>query len=694
MSDFLFEILTEEIPAHYLPNALQHMKSLFIDKLAEKRINYINIKMFSTPRRMTIYISGISVESESYVIEAKGPARRIAFDNDGKPTKAAEGFARSQGIDVDNLFIKELDGVEYIHSSKEVHGRDTHSILKEIIPEIVKSIYFPKTMRWSDKNISFARPIQSFLSLMDDRIISFDLENIPVGNTTCGQRTLAGERFAIQRPDEYVKRLEQAFVIADAEKRAELIKTQIYSTAEKYNADPVFDEELFEEVNYLVEYPTPVVGSFIESYLDVPEEVLITSMKENQRYFPLREKNAGKLKNMFITIRDGDDRFLDNIREGNEKVLKARLADALFFFNEDRKTPLYEKQDKLKKVVFHEKLGTIYDKTMRVQELAKSLKAELKMDQPAESSINRAIALCKADLVTSMVFEFTELQGIMGREYAKYDNEPDDVSEAIFEHYLPRFANDRLPATMLGRLLSISDKLDSIVGCFAIGIVPTGSQDPYALRRQALGITNIIMDAGWKVDIPTLLNMAIEIFENKGLIRIEKEKLFISLLEFFRQRLVFILEERAYSTEVIEAVLAAGWYDFNNVIIRCQNMLSLIEHSDFNEIGLAFKRVINLSRKADKTDNTINPLYFEVDTEKVLYECMISLNQQIADSLKNEQYSQNYDRYKELVAPINSFFDGVMVMSDNESVKNNRLSMLKHLADFILPLGDITKLNI
>ncbi|HWJ03683.1 MAG TPA: glycine--tRNA ligase subunit beta, partial [Verrucomicrobiae bacterium] len=518
---------------------------------------YDSLETLGTPRRLALLVYGLAEGQSDLVEEVKGPAKKAAFTPEGLPTKAAEGFARGQGVDVSELFVKDTGAGEYIFATKKVAGKPTAELLPELFSRLVTSLNFPKPMRWGELDFRFARPIRWLVALFGQEIVDWEFVGTKAGNISFGQRTLAPGAVTVANPMEYRDSLKQAFVIVDHAERRNLIWEQIKAAASSVNGTVVQDEELLEEVVHLVEYPTALAGSFEDKYLQLPKEVVTTPMVEHQRYFPVYDQ-AGNLLNKFITVRNGSEAHLDTVRAGNEKVLRARLADANFYYQEDLKTPLAEFVPRLGKIVFHEKLGTVLEKVERVRRLGGLIAEQLGVSPREAADLDRAIFLAKGDLVTLMVYDFPELQGVMGAEYALKSGESPEVAKAIMEHYLPRFAGDNLPETQIGRIAAIADKLDSIVGAFAIGIQPTGSQDPYALRRQALGVTNIIIDAGYNLSLPKLFEQAYLGFAGKVELKLGREEIQAELAEFFQQRLRNILADQGHRYDLIDAVIAKG----------------------------------------------------------------------------------------------------------------------------------------
>jgi glycyl-tRNA synthetase beta chain len=692
MPNLVFEIGTEEIPAKFMPGALQELAENAKEKFADARIRYESMSVYGTPRRMVLIVSGISDLQEDLLEENKGPAKRIAYDAEGKPTKAAEGFARGQGVRVEDLILKEIDGTEYVFAVISHKGKPVEEVLPEILKSLIFNFHFPKPMRWSDKEIRFARPIQWIVSLLDDKVIQFELEGIPVGNKTMGHRFLSQGEISITHADEYLKKItDEGKVVIDQNKRRDMIRQQIEAIAAKMGGEAIIDEELLEEVNHLVEYPTALYGTFSEEYLTLPKEVLITTMKEHQKYFPVVNQN-GSLLPIFITVRNGASDYIEIVKEGNEKVLRARLSDAKFFYEEDQKQPLIEKVEKLKTIVFQEKLGTIYDKTERIALLAESFGKILGLNDEDLADLKRTALLCKADLVTNMVFEFTELQGIMGKDYALHSGEKPEVAQGIFEHYLPRFAGDILPQTQIGRIISIADKIDTIAAIFGIGITPTGSQDPYALRRQSLGICYIILDGEMGLILQQIVSLTLDLLTQKGILKEDREKVQEALMEFFKQRIRNIMMEKGFSYDVVDAVLATGFDDLPDVYRRIQAVSKLKQGPKFSEIMAAFNRVVNLAKKAEGV-LAIDEMLLQEPAEKELFENMITIAEALMNQVGDRDYDTAFETLNNFVGPINRFFENTMVMVEDERVKNNRLALLQRISGLLSVIADLSLLK-
>ncbi len=685
MSNYLlFEIGVEELPARFVSSTLDQIKNNLTKLFNEKRISFDNIQILGTPRRLTFVVDGISEKQSDLEEEVKGPAKKIALDADGNFTKPALGFMKSKGLKEEDVVFKVVGKDEYIFGTIRQAGKETSEVLKEVLPQAVKMVVFPKAMRWGGKNMRFARPIRWMVTLLNDNIVEIDLEGIKSSNITKGHRFLGKSEFEVNSLQDYFAKLEENYVILDQEKRKELIKNQCIEVAKSLGGEIEFDEDLLEEVTHLVEYPTAFYGEFDESYAKLPKEVVTTPMQQHQRYFPVLKD--GQLLPNFIAVRNGDDYRIDNVKKGNEKVLEARLADALFFYKEDTKRDLESYTEKLKSVVFQAKLGTIYDKSIRIEELSDKILKLLGLDSESEDT-RRAAKLCKADLVTGMVFEFTELQGIMGREYAKIGGENEVVSEAIFEHYLPRFAGDILPKTHAGVALSIADKLDSIAGFFAIGIQPTGSQDPYALRRQALGIINILMDSKLDVELKELALLALENYTN---IEFNKEEVLSHMMEFFKERIKNLFRELGIRYDVIDAVLSSKIDDISDMYARAIELNNWLQKDELVEMLTAFNRVSTLAQKS--VSSTVDKDLLKEEAEIKLYNEFNDTKDKVKELLNQKKYSESLDCFASLRPSIDSMFDSVMVMDKDEAIKNNRLGLLKQIYDTMLSICDLSKI--
>ncbi|HMM20217.1 MAG TPA: glycine--tRNA ligase subunit beta [Selenomonadales bacterium] len=683
VKDILLEIGTEEIPAKFMPGALAQLAEVAGTKFDERRIAYGEIQTFGTPRRLTLILRGVAGRQADRRSENKGPSLKVAFDEAGAPTKASLGFARGQGVDVDQLIQK--DG--YVYAIVEEAGQPVARLLPELLPEIIQALSFPKSMRWGSLDIRFARPIRWLVALFGGKVVPFTVGDVAAGNTSVGHRFLSKGPVKIDSLDDYFVKMTENHIMVDQNLRRQVIREQVEKLAVQQGGSAVIDEELLEEVVYLVEYPTALCGRFEDQYLALPPEAVITPMREHQRYFPVFAAD-GKLLPVFITVRNGGQDYIDIVRRGNERVLRARLADARFFFEEDKKIPLAARVEKLKTVVFQEGLGTMYDKTVRLERLAAFIAREAGIAAGELPVVERGAQLAKADLVTGMVCEFTELQGIMGREYAKLAGEPEAAAEAIYEHYLPRFAGDSLPASAAGRAISMADKLDNIVATFSRGLIPTGSQDPFALRRQALGIVNILLEAKYAVSLQSITGAALDLLGVTDADR--RSKLIGEVQEFFRLRLKNILADEGMRYDLVDAVLAAGNDDIFDTWLRAQALSLEGGTLAMQRAVQALTRAGNLAKHA--TGDSADPGLFEVEAEHQLYQALQSARQTIACLRASRDYTGVLKTLAGLADPIDAFFEQVMVMVENLPVRNNRLALLQAITGLSAGIADLSKI--
>ena len=685
MKDLLLEIGTEEIPAGFMPSAVRELRENAEKYLNEARIGFQEVLSMGTPRRLVLLVKGLAEKQSDLEEMVKGPAVKIAFDAEGQPTKAGAGFARGQGISPEALIRKEVDGVEYVYALKELKGGEVLQILPDMLETMIHRLHFPKPMRWEGYEFKFARPIRWMLGVYGDTLIDFGIEGLRSGNSTRGHRFLGKQEIFISSVDQYFAEMEANFVIVDPEKRKSMIISQMKELEAAHGFSIGEDEDLLTEVIYLVEYPTALVGDFEEQFLQIPAEAVITPMKEHQRYFPVFRE--GRLANHFVTVRNGNSEYLDIVKAGNEKVLTARLKDAEFFYTEDKKVPLEIYTEKLKSIVYQEDLGTIYEKVERIIANTEKIGALLDVDSETAQLARRTAILAKADLVTNMVYEFPELQGIMGEKYAVLSGENQRVSKGIFEHYLPRNADDDLPTGMEGRIVSIADKIDTIVGSFAIGVEPTGSQDPYALRRQAQGICKIIIDGGLALNLWDLLDCAITSF--KGKIEIGHETR-VKIYDFFGLRVRNILTEQGYSYDVIDAVLAKDYGQMAKVLPKADALAKIKGSSEFGALLSGFIRANNIAKKYEAAE--IQEVLLEDTFEKTLYQAYVRVQSQVMTLSSEGRYYEILVAVASLEKEINGFFDNVMVMVNNEAVKSNRLALVKSISMLPEEIGDITKI--
>ena len=677
--DLLLEIGTEEVPAHVMPHLLADLKRLAGDVFAERRIAYESLRTVGTPRRTALLVTGLAERQEDISTETRGPSVAIAFDAEGKPTKAGAGFARGQGVDPEALIQR--DG--YVYASVHERGAETAQLLSELLPELIRAIPLPNSMRWGDLDFRFIRPIRWIVALYGTEVVTFTLANVTSGNTSRGHRTLSPQDFVISSPADYETACEKAYIIVDPVRRRSMITEQINEVAKAAGGTAEITPDLLEEVLYLVEYPTALSGAFEEKYLALPAETVITPMRDHQRYFPVKAAD-GSLLPVFITVRNGGREHLDVVAHGNERVLRARLADAQFFFDEDRKKSLAEHREKLKTVVFQQGLGSMYEKTERLMELVTAIVEELAPDEAAyeamEPDARRAAELSKADLVTGMVTEFTELQGIMGREYALLDGEKPEVARAIDEQYMPRFAGDELPQSDLGFALSVADKIDNIVGTFSRGKIPTGSQDPFALRRQALGLVLMLIEHESGLLLSDLVEEASDLYDLDVSLC---QKMQVYVADFIRLRLKNVLTERGVRYDVQEAVLTD--VDFvADVPVRAAYVERLLASDGADALVQSFVRIGNIARMTET--GVVDPALFVAQEEGALhaaYERAVAARAEGADTLPAEQA---------LAAAIDAFFDAVMVMDKDERIKKNRLTLLKVIDNYLLCTADYSKI--
>ena len=679
----LFEIGTEEIPARFIAKTKADMKGYLEKTLKELHIEYKSIELKCTPRRFVVVIDELAENQATVEEELKGPAKKIAFDENNNPSKALLGFLKGKDISPEEVYFKTVGKDEYAHIKLTKEGQAVKGLLKDIFEGMIKSTTFPKSMRWGGKNIRFVRPIRYFVCLMDEEVIDFEIEGIKTGNITKGHRFLGSSEIVINTPDEYEAKLKENFVILDDEQRKTLILEQCKAVADSLGGTLMMDEDLLEEVNYIVEYPTAFYGEFDESYLSLPKEAIITPMKEHQRYFPVLDAD-GKLLNKFITVRNGDSYAIDNVKRGNEKVLDARLSDALFFYHEDTKKPLEAYVERLDTIVFQQKLGTILDKTKRIQNLSEKIAKALALTLP---NLDRAAYLSKADLTTAMVFEFTELQGIMGRCYANLSNEPSEVAEAIYEHYLPRFAGDELPSTNEGIILALSDRLDSVAGFFAIGIQPTGSQDPYALRRQALGILNIMMEKKLDVRLFDLLDLALENFDFEDM---DKQSVKSDLMSFFELRLKNLFTDMGIRYDVVDAIINIEDSNPFDLLIRAKDLDAWVKNNSVTEALQTFSRISNISKEAiaGKVDEAL----FTHDSEAKLNTAYNSIKAEVEAMLARREYVKALELLISIKDSVDAFFDSVMIMDENMDIRANRLAMLSNIRTTMESVADLSKI--
>ena len=680
--DLLFEIGAEEIPAGFMPHILGQLKQLAETKLNDAHLPFESIATYGTPRRLALIVKGLADTSAEISERHKGPSASIAYDADGNATKAAIGFARGKGLDVANLVVE--DG--YIYAETKTAGVPAKDIVTDMLPQLITGLNFPKSMHWGNLDAKFVRPVRWLVALLDEEVIPVEFATVKSGNVTRGHRFLGADEITIKNASSYVDTLKENFVMVDQDARRELISKQLHDIAASKNASIVWDDDLLEEINYLVEWPTALCGDFEESYLALPDAAIITPMKDHQRYFPLVDQE-GKLLPMFLTVRNGSDHSIEVVQAGNERVLRARLDDAKFFFNEDRKKPLIDRQDGLTKIVFQEGLGNLADKTERLLKLGRVFGEECGLHEDAAVVLERATELAKTDLTTGMVTEFTELQGVMGKEYALLDGESPEVAEAIFEQYLPRFAGDVLPQTEAGKVLSIIDKVDNIVATFSRGLIPTGSQDPYALRRQTIGILNILLGSEWNISLRPIFKASMELLN----VPAEKQdELLGQVEEFFMLRLKNIFLDREVPHHVIDLLLSNNELS----VADAEGLVNalLANRIDENvELVQAYTRMYNLVKDVEYTG--VNNDLLKEDAEKALFEAASKASEISSAAWEAGDYDAVVAVPATLVPAINKFFEDVMVMDKDEAIKANRLQLVRLAYNVMAIIGDISALK-
>lgn len=683
----LFEIGMEELPARFLKQALSDLKSNLETKLNNERIKFDEIKTYGTPRRLVLDVHNLAENQEDLDLVNLGPAKSVAYVN-GEISRAGLGFAKSQGIEPEQLEIVSTPKGEYIAARKFMKGKATKELLSEILKSLVLELNFPKSMKWADKKLRFARPVQWFLALCDSEVVPFEIEGIASGNKSRGHRFF-GKEFEVSNVEEYFTKIRENNVIIDIEERRALVKDLVAKCAGAGEQVHI-EEELLDEVTNLIEYPCPIVGSFNADFLEVPQDVLIISMQVHQRYFPILDTN-GKLLPKFVVVRNGIESS-DFVRKGNEKVLSARLADARFFYQEDLKIPLDQNVEKLKTVVFQKDLGTMFNKVKRTEKIAEFLIGKLKYNY-MKADILRTVKLAKADLVSNMIGEkeFTKLQGLMGSKYAMERGEEIGVAIGIKEHYYPRFQGDLLPSGIEGIITGLSDRIDTLVGCFGVGLIPTGSKDPFALRRAALGIANVIVNSKLNISLKALVNKSLDTLVADGVLKRDRATVEAEVLEFFKQRAINIFGDMGYSRDVIVAVVDKDCDNLVDALERVKTLESFAKEEEFGKLLPVLKRVGNISK--DHTDMIINPELFKEDIEKELYQFSVELSNKVNLAIEQRDYAKYLEEITSGKDIINNYFDKIIVMDKDEAIKNNRLSQMRFLTDIFTKMADLNQIE-
>jgi glycyl-tRNA synthetase beta chain len=685
---FYLEIGCEEIPAGYIEPALEAMAMEMVRFLDENRIHHGAPFTTGTPRRLVLMIPEVAKHQEACSLEIIGPSKQVAYDEEGKPTKAAEGFARGQRVRLEDLRIKETSRGDYLCIVREEAGLPSKSLLEKTLPDYIARVPFPKSMRWGSLSVTFARPMHWIVALLGKETLDFAYGEVHSGDRSFGHRFMSPSWVRVTDYESHRENLKKHFVIVALEERKKLIRDGIQEAARKAGGRILEDEELLDEVTQLVEYPQPLVGEFEEKYLELPPELLITVIKKHQRYFAVIDDKGGLLP-CFVTVANTVPRDFRLVAAGNARVVRARLEDARFYYKEDQKARLEDRAAQLRTVVFHSKLGTSWEKTERFTVLARWLGEQVAPD--CLDALSRAGFLCKADLVTGMVGEFPELQGVMGRAYARLQSEPEVVAQAIYEHYLPIRAGGPVPEGIEGSLLSIADKIDTIVGCFGVGLIPTGAADPFALRRQTLGIIRIILERPLRLSLSELVDQAIVNLAPK--MTEPREMVKKGVLEFFLGRLNHLLaSQEAYTQDVLDAALAVGVDDLVEAVARTKAMAAFKARADFESVAGAFKRVANIIKEPEGTP--ISTDLFQVAAEPSLFTALVDAEKVVERCLAQSDYIGALEAVSRLRGFIDSFFDAVMVMDKDEAIRRNRLALLTRIYELFSRIADFKKIQI
>ncbi len=683
MPDLLIEIGTEEIPAGYIEPALEDMRRRLAEFFEKGRVNAGTPQVMGTPRRLVVHVPDVDKRQQDVVETYLGPNVNIAFDSDGNPTKAAIGFAKGKGIEVELLTTAETPKGIVVSAQSAIKGRPTVDILNEYLSQWIADITFPKKMRWGSRKVPFARPVHWVAALFDGKKLKFEFEGIKAGNTSQGHRFLSPQKFKFDSFKSYIRECKKHKVMVDPEERRESIRDQVKAIAKEVRGKVKEDTELLDTVTHLVEFPVAVRGEFDKAYLELPKELLVITMKVHQKYFPVWR--GDKLLPYFITISNMKARGQD-IPRGNQRVLKARLEDARFFYDEDRKRKLGDFVDDLNGVVFQKDLGTLYEKLLRVVSLA--VKVSRRVCPQEEETVRRAALLSKADLVTLMVFEFPELQGIMGGYYAEHSGESPEVAQAIKEHYRPAFAGDAVPSTQIGAVVAVADKLDTIVGCIGVGLIPSGSEDPYALRRHALGIMQILSEYNFSLDLEWLIDQGIQTLSEKA--KLTEEEISSHCKALFNQRFKSMLAGEGYEYDVIDAVLATHIASFKSAEAKAKALSELKRQSYFEDLATAFKRVDRII-EGDMSGN-VNQDLLKEEAELALFRKFAGIKSTVERHTQAGEYSSALEKIAVIKSEVDDFFDHVMVNVDDPALKANRMALLKSIAGLFSPLADFSKI--
>lgn len=685
MAEFFIEIGSEEIPSGYVEPALRYMKEELSSFFSKNRIDAEAPKTMGTPRRLIVSVKGVMEMQEDSVDEFLGPGVSRAYDEQGQPTKAAIGFARGKGVDVKDLIRKQTPKGEVVCAQVENKGRSTSSLLNEFLPQLINEIPFQKKMRWENKALPFARPLHWVTALFEGQALEFEFDGIANGTVSRGHRFLNPEKFTVANLESYLKECENHSLMVDPEERKKSILKQVRQLAEQAGGQIQEDEDLLNLVNFLVEYPVAIKGNFDSGFLELPKELLVITMKYHQKYFPVWDSEE-KLLPCFITVSNMPAAEGNEIQKGNERVLRARLEDARFFYDEDRKKNLEDFVEPLKGVVFQKKLGTIYEKVSRITDLAGVLASQLCPQK--ETLVRRVAKLCKADLVSQMVFEFPELQGIMGGYYALHSGEEAEVAQAIKEHYRPTFAGDDLPSGELGAIVAVADKLDTIIGCIGVGLIPSGSEDPYGLRRHALGILQIVLDRGWQISFHNIVESGLDLIEDKA--KLSKDEIKEHVEDLFSQRYKTLLNGEDFPYDAIDCVLSTGMDSIVDVKVKVAAFSDLKKQPYFESLAIAFRRVASILDK--KVDGEIDPGLLNEPAEKQLYEAFLKIRNPVLNHISKKEFSKALEKMGEIKPSVDSFFDNVMVMVEDPALCRNRLCLLRDISGLFSDIADFSKI--
>ncbi len=690
----IFEIGVEEFPPSFCEPTLEQMASIFGERADDLRLGYESVRTVATPRRLTLLVDGLADKQTDLEEERTGPPANIAF-KDGEPTNAAKGFARGNGVSPEDLYTVETDKGEYLAAKVFEEGQPAVELLPEVLSTMIEKLNFPKSMRWADRSERFARPVRWILAVADGQTIPVEFAGVKSGNTTRGHRFAAPDAFEVGSIDDYVEGLREAHVVVDPDERRESIAKGLQEIADGIGGTLVEDPELVDEVTYLIEEPHAIAITFGDEYLELPDEVLTSSMRSHQRYFSIADEDGESLISVCGIIYNTPVTTPEQVYDGNLRVLTARLDDARFFWEKDLKTPLDALVDKLNQVVWLKKLGSMKDRSERMARLASSIAEELDFDEHARNSAQRAGLLSKTDLLTDMVGEFPDLQGVMGREYALAHDEDADVAHAIYEQYLPKGADDDVPTTQAGAAVALAEKIDALVGCFGIGLIPTSTSDPYALRRAALGVIRILQEREYSIGLSRLFELAIDAYEalSPGVLETERDVLVDELVDFAATRLKYQLAD-TYPIDVVDAVLAASRDDVLSVQDRVDALAELRREADFEPLAVGFKRVVNILRKqAEEQGEQVDPELFEEPQEEALHGAWQEAVNEVDDALRARDWPRACGTLIGLKEPVDAFFDNVMVMAEDDALRKNRIALLDDIRDLFMKVADISRVQ-